>query len=84
MLNVAVLPESVAALPSALAPSMNCTAPVAVPEPGADVATVAVNVTDCPSSDGFALLATVVVVVALLTVCAVPADAPPVKLASPL
>ena len=74
MLNVAVLPESVAGLPSALAPSMNCTVPVAVPPPGATVATVAVSVVDWPEVDGLTLDATEVVVFATVTVCATPAD----------
>jgi len=39
-----------ATVPSAVAPSLNVTVPVGVPE--ADV-TVAVNVTDCPTFDGF-------------------------------
>ena len=33
---------------------MNVTVPVAVPAPGACTVTVAVNVTDCPTFDGFA------------------------------
>ena len=33
---------------------MNVTVPVAVPAPGACTVTVAVNVTDCPTLDGFA------------------------------
>jgi hypothetical protein len=48
---------------------MNCTVPVGVPLPGAIAATVAVNVTDCPNTEGFTLDATVLVVSDLLTVC---------------
>jgi hypothetical protein len=43
----------------------------------------AVNVTDCPNEDGFALELTDVVVVAWLTVCERIEEALPVKLASP-
>ena len=49
----------------AVAPSLNRTLPVGVPE--AEV-TVAVNVTICPKSDGFADDATVVVVGGAVTV----------------
>src|SRR4030095_4525822 len=51
----AVPPLSVA-VPRGLAPSKNCTGPVAAGD------TVAVKVTDCPDVDGFAEEATVVVV----------------------
>jgi hypothetical protein len=49
-------------------PSRKVTVPLGVPAPGATTETVAVNVTDCPKTDGFAPEATVVVVFALLTV----------------
>ena len=49
----------------AVAPSLNKTLPVGVPEAAV---TVAVNVTICPKSDGFADDATVVVVAAAVTV----------------
>ena len=45
-------------------PSVNATVPV-----GVVPVTVAVNVTDAPTADGFAELASPVVEVALLTVC---------------
>jgi hypothetical protein len=45
------------------------TTPVGVPVPGAAVVTVAVNVTDWPSREGFGADVTFVVVFALLTVC---------------
>ncbi len=51
-------------LPSDAAPSMNVTDPVGVPDPGALAATVAMNVADCPNTDGFGLALTVVVVAA--------------------
>jgi hypothetical protein len=37
-------------------PSRNVTVPVGVPDPGATALTVAVKVTDCPDTDGFAEL----------------------------
>jgi hypothetical protein len=49
-----------------VAPSINVTVPVGVPEP-VD-ATVAVKVTDCPYRDGFRLDCTVVVVDTLVVV----------------
>ena len=63
-MNVAVPPDSVP-VPSVVAPSRNVTVPVGVPVPGGTTATVAVNVTDCPNTDGLADDATVVVVLAL-------------------
>ena len=44
--------------------SLNETLPVGVPEPGAVTETVAVNVTDCPDTDGFAFETTPTVVFA--------------------
>ena len=41
------------ATPSVVAPSLNVTVPVGVPEPGATAFTVTVNVTDWPNVDGF-------------------------------
>ena len=55
-------------VPSVVAPSLNVTVPVGVPLPGATTATVAVNVTDCPKTDGFADEITIVVVLGMLTV----------------
>ena len=54
-------------LPRVVAPSRNMTGPVGVPdvlEP-----TVAVNVTDCPSADGFSEETSRVVLLACWTVC---------------
>ena len=51
-------------VPSVVAPSLNVTVPVAVPLPGDTAATVAVNVTDWPNTEGFAEEVTVVVVLA--------------------
>lgn len=56
-------------VPSVVAPSLNVTVPVGVPLPGATTAMVAVNVTDCPKTDGFADEMTIVVVLGTLTVC---------------
>src|ERR1043166_1437156 len=46
-------PDTSALVTSAVAPSRKITLPVGVPEPGGTAATVAVNVTDCPNTDGF-------------------------------
>ncbi len=57
--------------------------PVGVPAPGATGATVAVKLTDCPTTDGSGEVVTVVVVAAGRTVwVSVPLE--PAKLASPL
>jgi hypothetical protein len=54
-------------LPMLVAPSRKFTVPVGVPAPGALTVTVAVNVTDCPNTDGFAEDVRLVLVFALLT-----------------
>ncbi|MEQ1916795.1 MAG: hypothetical protein ABL856_08735, partial [Gallionella sp.] len=48
--------------------TLNVAVPVGVPEPGATVVTVAVNVTDCPVTEGFTDDVTAVVVFAGLTI----------------
>jgi hypothetical protein len=75
------LPER-AAEPICTPLSRNVTVPVAVPL--VDGCTVAVNVTDCPNEEGFALALTAVVVMAWLTVCERTEELLPLKLASPL
>ena len=60
-------PEVSVTEPREVAPSKNSIDPVAVPAPGAVVATVAVNVTDCPKTEGFAEEVKAVVVLALFT-----------------
>ena len=47
-------------VPRVVVPSLNVTVPVGVPAPGAVTVTVAVNVTDCPKTDGFTLEVTTV------------------------
>src|ERR1044071_8674180 len=75
----AATPPLTVAVPSDVAPSRNCTVPVA------DVgATVAVNVTDCPTTDGFADEASVTVEAALFTVCGTAAEVLAAVFASPL
>src|SRR5205823_5987523 len=66
----------------AVPPFLKVTFPVGVPEPGLLAVTVAVNVTDCPNTDGLAeeLAA---VVVPYFTVCVSLEDVLPLKLASP-
>jgi hypothetical protein len=49
-------PPKTLAVPSAVAPSENCTVPVAYPEDGGWPLTDALNVTAWPSADGLALL----------------------------
>ena len=55
-------------LPITVAPSRKLTVPVGDPAPGAVTVTVAVNVTDCPNTDGLTDDVRVVAVLALLTV----------------
>jgi len=54
-------------LPITAAPSRKLTVPVGDPAPGAVTVTVAVNVTDCPNTDGFTDEVRLVLVLALLT-----------------
>jgi len=65
--NVA-LPLLSAPVPNTVAPFLNVTIPVGVPLPGATAATVAVNVTDWPNTDGLCEEITVVELDALFTV----------------
>ena len=60
-------PEDSVTVPREVVPSKNSTVPAAVPAPGAVVATVAVKVTDCPKTEGFASDVNAVVVLALFT-----------------
>jgi hypothetical protein len=46
-------PEDSVTIPREVPPLKNSTDPVAVPAPGETGATVAVNVTDCPKTEGF-------------------------------
>ncbi len=59
-------PELSVPVPIVVAPSLNVTVPVGVTEPDTCV-TVAVNVTDCPNTDGFVDEVTVVVLPVVLT-----------------
>ena len=68
MLHVAVPFDSVGEH-KLVAPSVKVTVPVGVPVPGAFTDTVAVNVTDCPTVEGFTELVTLVLVAACVTVC---------------
>ena len=67
-------------LPIVIPSDMNVTVPPGVPAPEV---TVAVNVTDCPTPEGFSELARVVVVPALVTVSGSSADVLLAKVASP-
>jgi hypothetical protein len=81
--NVAVPPDNVP-LPMLVAPSLNVTVPVGVPEPGANADIVAVNVTVWPNTDGLLPLATVEELESWFTVCRTAPEVLPVKLVSPL
>ncbi len=71
-------------LPRDVVPSMKVTPPVGVPAPGEVAETVAVKVTDCPNTEGFAAAVTLLVAAALLTTCVKGlVDVLVVKLASP-
>jgi hypothetical protein len=82
VVNVA-LPELKVAVPKVAAPSRKVTVPVGVPEPGATALTVAVNVTDCPNTDGFTDEVTVVELLSLFTVCVIADDVLLLKFVSP-
>ena len=82
VLMLAVPPESVP-VPRMVAPSLNVTVPVGVPEPGLLALTVAVNVTDWPTLEEGGAAVTVVVVASWPTVSVV-VPLLEVKLLSPL
>ena len=65
---LAVPPDKATALPNGVPLVLNCTVPVGVAELGATTLTVAVKVTDWPETEGLAEEATVVVVLACVTV----------------
>ena len=65
--DVAEPEVNVTALPKGTPSPKNWTVPVAVPAPGETAATVAVNVTDCPKTEGV-VEANAVVVVMVATV----------------
>jgi hypothetical protein len=77
------VPELKVAVARAALPSRNVTLPVGVPEPGATALTVAVNVTSCRNTDGFADETTTVDELALFTVWVIAADVLALKLVSP-
>jgi hypothetical protein len=76
--SVATPPVS-GALPNTVAPSRNCTLPVAAPGE-----TFAVKVTGCPNFDGFDEELTLVVEITLATVCVNTAEVLAARLLSPL
>src|SRR5437773_1798942 len=81
---MALPPDRVSGVPRKLPSILKRTLPVGVPAPGAIGLMVAVNVTDWPNTEGLAEALTVVVVLALLTVCVTFGDVLVRKLASPL
>src|ERR1700674_4484128 len=66
--NIAFPVLSTIRVPRLVVPSLKVIVPVGVPAPGGGTATVAVKVTLCPKTDGFGVLARVVVVVGWMTV----------------
>jgi len=83
VLSVATPEPSSIPVPSVVEPSMNVTVPVGTPEPGALAATVAVNVTDCPKTEGMADDETELVVADWFTDCDSVEDVLVAKFASP-
>jgi hypothetical protein len=67
--NVAVPAADSELVPMVIVPLRKVTVPVGVPAPGAVTVTVAVNMTACPTADGFGEEDNAVVVFALLTTC---------------
>jgi hypothetical protein len=81
---VALPPLTLTGLPKAVPSIENWTVPVRVPAPGDTALTLAVKLTACPYTDGLADEATVVVVLAWLTVWVTTPDVLVRKLPSPL
>ncbi len=81
VVNVAWPAASSGPVPSVVVPSMNVTVPVGVP--GETLVTVAVNVTDCPVTDGLGAETRAVVVGAETTFWPTPAEVLPAKVESP-
>ena len=75
VVNVATPEPLSAPNPMGLPPSRKTTDPVGIPVLGGTGETVAVKVTDCPNTEGFAEEVTVVFVSALATSCGLPASA---------
>lgn len=70
-------------VPSTVAPSLNVTVPAGDPAPGETTLTVAVKVTSCPKTDGFAEEFNTVNVFAAFTVWESVGDALELKLVLP-
>ena len=80
MVKVACPEVMVTLAASVVAPSVKVTVPVGVPVAGATAATVAVNVTACPNTEGLGAEVTVVLLAALFTTCGDAESSPePVK-----
>ncbi len=82
VLNVAWFPLKVP-VPMLVAPSLKVTVPVGAPTAGETTLMVAVKVTVWPKTEGLLELATVVVVLPLLTVWLALGEVLPLKLLSP-
>jgi len=63
--------------PSEVAPSLNVTVPVGTPLAGATGLTVALNVTACPTVEGFGVEVRLVLVLPAFTVCVTAAEVLP-------
>ncbi len=84
VLNVAEPLLSATGEPRLLPPSLNCTVPVGVPDPGGTADTVTVKVTDWPKTEGLLFEVTTVKLLAWLIVCVGSEPVLPVKFVSPL
>jgi len=82
-MNVAVPLLRATGDPKFVTPSLNCTVPVGVPEPGGTAETVAVKVTAWPKEEGL-FEVTAVALPAWLTFCPSAGLVPLEKLLSPL
>ena len=76
-------PLSRFAVPRFVSPSRNVTAPVGVPDPGAEALTVAVATTGWPKTLGFGETLTVTVGTSRFTICINVEEVPALKLLSP-
>jgi hypothetical protein len=74
VVKVACRDEFSVPVPMIVLPSLNVTVPVGVPPPGGTVATVAVNVTDCPKLDGLEDELTDVIELDWFTICVTALD----------
>src|SRR5260370_23343144 len=84
VVNGAVPLFTVTGEPRFVTPSLNCTVPVGVPEPGGTTETVAVKVTAWPKEDGLLFEVAAVSLPARLTFSLSAGLGPPAQLLAPL